>query len=372
MTNRHLLVFSASIGNGHNQAAKAFIAAWEKKHPNQSQFIDFVGHQTALDRLSQWGYEFMIQHCPWAYDILYRVSDLAWIGPFMRWQSGFFCSGRIKDWVEESAIPPAALVFSHPTPANAATALKRKGKITIPLIGIITDFAAHQLWKDTALDLFIVPHEEFIKPLVDQGIDPKKILPTGIPIGEAFWEMAPHQISHHSKPLEILIAGGGWGMGPLKETVQILENLSQPCNITLITGKNEALKKEMDAYVPSSQNHLDIVGYTNEIHRYMEKAHLFITKAGGLSTSESFACGTPLLLLPGRAGQEEDNCRFFEKHGSAFYVNSIKEIPAQVEKVLQFEDFRKSLTDNAIKLGRPHAALDASKRVEELLIALKS
>ena len=369
MTNRHLLVFSASIGNGHNQAAKAFITAWEKMYPQQSEFIDFVSHQTAMDRLAQWGYEFMIQHCPWAYEFMYRLSDLSWIGPFMRWQTGFFCDRRIQEWIDKSPVPPAALVFSHPTPANAASALKRKGKITIPLIGIVTDFAVHQLWQDPYLDLYIVPHEEFVQPLINQGIPPEKILPAGIPIGEAFWDIniIENNNDHNAESLEILIAGGGWGMGPLKEAFLALENLSRPCNVTVITGKNEALKNELDLYVGKSRNNLDVVGYTSEIHKYMQKAHLFITKAGGLSTSESFACGTPLLLLPGRAGQEEDNCRFFDKHGAAFHVNSIKEIPQKVEKLLQSEEFRQELTQNAINLGKPHAAQNSAKRVEELL-----
>ena len=52
--NRFLLVFSASMGNGHNQAARAFIKAWEKNYPLQSQFIDFLAHATIADKFSQW------------------------------------------------------------------------------------------------------------------------------------------------------------------------------------------------------------------------------------------------------------------------------------------------------------------------------
>lgn len=366
MKNRYLLVFSASIGNGHNQAAKAFLEAWEKEHPLQGQFIDFLKDQTIFDRFIQWGYEFLIQHIPWLYDGMYRISDISWIGSLMRWQTGIFCSSQIEKAVQECAYPPAGLVFTHPTPANAASALKKKGKLPFPLIGIVTDFAIHELWKDMGLDFYVIPNEELASSLTTLGIPREKILPAGIPIGSSFWDASPSS-SLESTTLNILVAGGGWGMGPLKDAVLSLENLSRPCKVTLITGKNQVLQKEMEPYIYQTKNQLEVVGYTSQMADYMKSADLFITKSGGLSTSESFACGTPLLLLPGRAGQEEDNWRFFEKHGAALAVNHVREIPFKVEQILQSSRFQKDLTVNAIQLGKPKAALQAAEAVENLL-----
>lgn len=366
MKNRYLLVFSASIGNGHNQAAKAFLEAWEQKHPMQGQFVDFLKDQTLFDRFIQWGYELLIQHLPWLYDWMYRISDIQWIGSFIQWQTGVFCSGQIKKTVQDCAYPPAGLVFTHPTPANAASALKKKGQLPFPLIGVITDFSIHQLWKDTGLDFYIIPNKEFVPSLTALGISKEKILPAGIPIGSSFWDASPSS-SLEPDILNILVAGGGWGMGPLKEAILSLENLSRPCKITLITGKNQKLQKEMESYISQSKNQLEVVGYTSQMADYMKKADLFITKSGGLSTSESFACGTPLLLLPGRAGQEEDNWHFFEKHGAALAVNHVREIPFKVEQILQSSRFQKDLTANAIQLGKPKAALEAAEAVEKLL-----
>ena len=365
MTHKYLLVFSASIGSGHNQAARAFIAAWEKQYPGQSRFIDFLAPQTIPDRFSQWAYEFMIQHCPWLYEILYRLSDLALIGPILRWQTGLFCSRRIQEAIQESQTPPAGLVFTHPTPANAASALKQNKKISEPLIGIVTDFALHQLWKDTHLDLYIVPHEEFVQPLIDLGISAERICPAGIPIGEPFWN--PNFEKATTEKMHILIAGGGWGMGPLKETCLALEALSTPCKITLIAGKNSALEADMKTHIPKTKHQLEVVGFTPEIHRYMQEADLFITKAGGLSTSESFASDTPLLLLPGRAGQEKDNCLFFHRYGAALYVDNISEIPAKVEDLLQSPNKIQTLMENAKKLGKPNSALHTAQAIEKLL-----
>ena len=368
MKNRFLLVFSASIGNGHNQAARAFIKAWEKNYPLQSQFIDFLADATIADKFSQWSYEFMIQHCPYVYDWLYRISDLPLVGSFLRNWTGFFVKSRIMKQINRCTYAPAGLVFTHPTPANAASMLKKSGKIDQPLIGIVTDYAIHQLWIDSGLDIYVIPHEDLKDRLIKAGIPVEKIYPLGIPIDQSFWDRNPQKEIIANKKLTILIAGGGWGMGPLKETWEILENhLSTPCQITLITGKNKALFNEMSPFIGKGRHELQVVGYTQEIDRYMSEADIFITKAGGLSTSESFACGTPLLLLPGRAGQEEDNCRFFDQRGAALFVNNLCDVPSQVNKIISSPQFKKYLTDSAIALGKPKAAIQAAEVVDKLL-----
>lgn len=367
MTIKKLLVFSVSIGSGHNQAAKAFISAWNQTSTSPAIFVDFLESQTIWDRFSQRAYEWMIQHLPWCYDFLYRVSDLKYIGTFLRWQTGLFCAPRLLKYIQHYESAPAALVFTHPTPANAAAALKRKGKITAPLIGIVTDFSIHELWKDPGLDLYIIPHEKLSHFLTAAGIPKEKILCAGIPVGENFWDLVPSAKSSTDTP-HFLVAGGGWGMGPLKETIQILENLAFPCKITLVTGRNRKLKEEMDSFALKSKHPLEVIGFTKEMHQYMQDADLFITKAGGLSTSESFACGTPLLLLPGRAGQEEDNCQFFSEYGAALYINHMKELPNKMEDFLRSENLRQTLFEKALELGTPSAARNAAKAVSKYVV----
>lgn len=51
---------------------------------------------------------------------------------------------------------PDVLVFTHPFPAGAAALLKRQRRLTIPLVGVITDFAIHQLWVYPQIDAYFV------------------------------------------------------------------------------------------------------------------------------------------------------------------------------------------------------------------------
>ena len=56
----------------------------------------------------------------------------------------------------------------------------------------------------------------------------------------------------------------------------------------------------------------------------MHSADLFLTKPGGLSTSEAAACGTPMVLINTVAGCEAHNLDFFIKSGIAVTAETPK------------------------------------------------
>ena len=365
MEQHHLMVISSSIGNGHNQAAKAFISGWESSGYGSAHFIDFLEAQTPPDRFAQWGYEMMIQHAPWSYEFLYRISDFNLTGALIRNQCALSMKERLLQFIKNEEAEVHGLAFTHPSPANAASWLKKKGQLSLPLAGIVTDFVIHELWADTGLDLYCVPHEEQAEKLRKIGIPSHKVHATGIPISDAFW--APPIPKNEQENLHLLIAGGGWGMGPLKEAYQTLESLSAPCKVTFIAGKNQSLEEEMKSLIPHTKHDLTVLGYTNKIAEYMESADLLISKAGGLTTSEALSRGTPLLLLPGRAGQEEDNAKFIEKFGAAISLQRVKDIPEKVEELLRAPSALNALSKNALALGSPSAAKDSAKWMNQLL-----
>lgn len=82
-------------------------------------------------------------------------------------------------------------------------------------------------------------------------------------------------------------------------------------HVTVITGKNEALRRELQQAYPS----FTVLGYTDRVAEYMAKADLLLTKAGGITTFEAIHAGTPLCLLRPFLMQEEANARYVEQHG---------------------------------------------------------
>lgn len=59
---------------------------------------------------------------------------------------------------------------------------------------------------------------------------------------------------------------------------------------------------------------LQLFGYTNEVHKYIEKAELIITKPGGITLFEAIYSKTPIFVLRPFLSQEIGNAKFIEKN----------------------------------------------------------
>ena len=81
--------------------------------------------------------------------------------------------------------------------------------------------------------------------------------------------------------------------------------------MTVITGKNETLRRELEKTYPT----FEIVGFTSRVAEYMARADLLLTKAGGITTFEAIHSGTPLCLLRPFLMQEEANAAYVQAQG---------------------------------------------------------
>ena len=105
--------------------------------------------------------------------------------------------------------------------------------------------------------------------------------------------------------------GGGLGLIPHADTLLSALVATPNLHVTVITGKNEALRRELQQAYPS----FTVLGYTDRVAEYMAKADLLLTKAGGITTFEAIHAGTPLCLLRPFLMQEEANARYVEQLG---------------------------------------------------------
>lgn len=105
--------------------------------------------------------------------------------------------------------------------------------------------------------------------------------------------------------------GGGLGLIPdMDKTIASLAQI-QDIHVTLLAGKN---RKIFDKYNDKYSN-MTVVGYTDEVYKYMEKAELIITKAGGITLFEAIHSHTPMYILYPFLSQEIGNAKFIERNG---------------------------------------------------------
>ena len=153
MTKKKVLILSASIGTGHTQAARA-IEEYVKTIPEECdvEHVDFLSNDIlSIDNIVKETYIKILDVFPLLYDLMYYSSQGYKKGLAVKTLFAWGLKRRLLKVLADRK--PDVLVFTHPFPAGAAALLKRQHRLNIPLVGVITDFAIHQLWVYPQIDV---------------------------------------------------------------------------------------------------------------------------------------------------------------------------------------------------------------------------
>ena len=141
---RKFFILTASIGEGHSQAARAIAETIKQVHPEDAvRVLDFISRDgISIDHVLKESYLKLIRLFPEMYDSLYSNAQNKHLGSTLQSLLSWSFRRRMKRLI--TVLKPDALLFTHPFPACAANMLKKEGDIHTPLLGVITDFDIHQ------------------------------------------------------------------------------------------------------------------------------------------------------------------------------------------------------------------------------------
>lgn len=334
MTKKKVLILSASIGTGHTQAARAveeYVRAlpedWDAEH------IDFLSNDVlSIDNIVKETYIKMLDLFPIVYDLLYYSSQGYKKGTIVKTLVAWGLRQRMLRVVAEKK--PDLLVFTHPFPAGAAALLKRQRRLHVPLVGVITDFAIHQLWVYPQMDLYCVAASPLKDLLMGQGIDGRRIVVSGIPVRRAFQQLHWQGSRTAAADTNILIMGGGLGMGSIRQALVRLDQIDAVGTFTVVTGHNADLYDEISQLRQELRHPVRVLGYTNHIPELMAQAALLVTKPGALTCTEAATIQVPMVLYSSIPGQEEANAAYMQEKGCACWVKELDNLSDVVQQLL--------------------------------------
>jgi processive 1,2-diacylglycerol beta-glucosyltransferase len=301
---------------------------------------------------------------------LLRLALLKWA--FLRLQ------GRMEQRLLEFA--PDAIVATQMVPAALVSALKQSSRRwrRVPVVGVLTDFGAHDYWAQPGIDRYCVPHESITgPPLVPAGhTATDRIVVTGVPLMPGFETLPDRADARRALGLDaadlrpvVLVLGGGLGIG-LDDIVAPLCRGVDRCHVVVMAGRNAELRQRLGRHgtaedVAGRGNTVSIYGWTEHMERFLVAADVVVGKSGGLTVAEVLACGRPLLVTRTLQGQESFNVRFLERHGIGRLVGN-EQLAGQVREWLESPALLQDIQARAAAAGRRDGALRVAEQALEL------
>ncbi|HLD40670.1 MAG TPA: glycosyltransferase [Candidatus Omnitrophota bacterium] len=399
---KKVLLVYVSAGAGHQKAAEALYQFLKDNHPElELQIIDLLDYTPASFRLFySKGYIFLISKLPWLWHLLYRTSSL-------------FANNKIFAYLDYlTALPfvdllvrerPDVVISTHFLTSSILTVFKKKNPArNIKLVSIITDYNLHPLWLGEGGDLYIAACDFAREELLRRNVPADKVRVRGIPAKEKFYRQEDRkQIAAKygikDSVFTVLIITGAVGLGPIEE---IAKALAGEIQVLAVCGKNKRLYQRLNALasrslsviasdrrersnpkneIASSSREAGLLAMTNKfgllkafplidyVDELMSVTDAVITKAGGLTITESLAKGLPMVFFSNIPGLESSNARVLSENGCAFDTSGIEEIKQRVLSLKNNPVFYQQTVSSIIRFRKSQTLTAIACEIKNLL-----
>ena len=362
---QRVVLLSASVGAGHNQAAGAIKEGLRLARPELE--VDF---RDTLQFISwsfrtyyQGGYTLLVTRLPWLYGVGYRLtggptSPRRTLWERLRLAQERLALRRLRAWLLEDR-RPTLVICTHFLPLSALEPMLALGQLPHARVWVtMTDYEAHRWWYAPSVERYYVATEPIRDAVVAWGIDPAAVTVSGIPVHPK-WTAPLDRADIYRRwnlprdvPIVILSGGTFFTVGPIARMAQAVLART-PAHVVVLAGNNKPLLAELAALPEAAGGRLSPVPFTDKVHELAEVASLIVTKPGGLMTTECQAKGVAMVLTKPVPGQEQANADMLVREGAAVLAPSPDEIVRQVEALLADHPRLQSLRDNARRLHRP-------------------
>jgi len=275
---------------------------------------------------------------------------------------------RLKNFVNQ--YQPDVLIATQMYPNALLSRSIQKGLIKQPVIGVLTDYGVHGVWVRHTTDLYCVSHKEAAKVLREHGIAAERIKVTGIPLVPAFSDIPTQSKARGHLALEacptVLITGGQCSIGVVAAVKALLNDSRHHYQILVAAGADATHVGALQELAERYPHRFRLYGWCKDISYLICAADIVVGKPGGLTLSESLACGRPFIATCSLGGQEAHNVSFLKKKQVGLQTE-LDQLPQVLDKLFSNTKLLRNMKRNAFQLGRPDAAMAVVAELETIL-----
>jgi processive 1,2-diacylglycerol beta-glucosyltransferase len=368
---KKVLLLYISEDSGHHCASIAIERALHKLSPDieTSNLNLFNYTNPIMEKLINGAYMSVVKRKPEIWDYLYDNPKVLRQVQKLRDKIHRSNTGKLKTLLDD--FKPDGVICTQAFPCGLIADYKKTAGIDLPLIGVLTDYAPHSYWIFDSVDRYIVPSQETGKKLIENGIEPSRIMDYGIPLEAKFNERLDREALYRKLSLDrsastILVMGGTQGLGPIKELVTLLDRSHLKLNLIIACGTNKKLYKWLARKAKHFHKKTTVLPFADNIDELMEVSDIIVTKPGGITTAEALAKGLPMLIINPLPGQEAMNTKFLLAEGVAVKAQEPVDVITLLEELLYNKAKLRIMSDRARKLSKP----DSGIRIAQLMLEL--
>lgn len=321
---KRLLILTAGMGAGHDAVAAELARRMEiqKVETSVLDVLDLV--PLKLGRGLRRMYSGMVRSAPWLYEGIYRAFFVPH-RPLPASPLTALIARRLDARIRE--LPPDAVVSTFHVAAQAAGRLRDSGRLTVPSLVLVTDFAVHRMWLHAGNDRYLCPDERSARTVMER---------TGRPAGghapvvrpefrrkRAAGDRLREAVGARPDDKVVLISAGSWGVGRVVETAQGVAASGRYVPVVLC-GRNERLRERV--YGPA-------LGWRDDMAELMAGAYALIDNAAGLTCREAFACGLPVISYRPIPGHGRDGAAEMARAGLSSYARTPGELVEALDRL---------------------------------------
>lgn len=280
---------------------------------------------------------------------------------------------RLQDGI--SQFSPDIIIATQMYPAALLAHLKKKNTFrNIPTLGIITDFGLHGAWVRPSTDIYCVGCSELFTQLSGRGVSQHRMHLTGIPLMPQFKQPPDTAAARRKLGIDphrktIVVTGGQYGIGII-EAVYDLVKSGADCQTLVTTGQSPAETDSLKQLAARHSSQIRVFDWIEDMATVLSAADVVVGKPGGLSVSESLACGRPFFATCSLGGQEKHNIDFLTRQGAGGEIKP-QYLAQTLQAILNSESQLETMKKRAYALGQRNGAEKIAHLAEKIWVERK-
>ena len=374
-----ILIISSDTGGGHRSAAAAIVAGVQKFLEGESYAVRVVRaveeshHLTArLVRLYNW---ILTNRQHWMKYFYWLVNHVRpETREFFHKRCIGFCAELFERWC------PHVVVSVHPLTQHIFGRVLKELKLSdrIPLVSVVTD-PCYGFWKGWACDavtLYLVASDEARRQLIDYGVAPEKIKISGMPVhpkfsfpGEEAAQAARRALGLDPEKFTVFVNAGWAGGGNIPQIFRELIRGELDVQAIFLAGKNEDLRAAAESMASEAPFPIKVIGYSDEIEKLMNAANVMISKLGGLTTFEAFACRVPIIadVITEPMPQEAGAASMIENRGAGVLLKRSADVVPVVRRMMEDQIHYSNMRAATVLLAAPNSTRQIVEEIAALI-----